>query len=248
MSLKPKLRATLALAVVGVLLAMLVRLGLWQLDRASEKLEIRDRYEARVAAPPVDLATTLLGADDVFRRGRATGVYEADKQLLIDNAVLDGRAGYRVVTPLRVGGDGVRLLVDRGWIPGSGDRRQLPPAPVPVGEVTVSGLLTLPAEHYFSLEQSPPAAGQRVWQNLDLARYRELHPGALAPLVLQLAPGVAGVGGFERRPVVYSDQWIARHRGYAVTWFGLAAVLLAGTVIVAVRGRRDAASTDGGGQ
>ena len=57
-------------------------------------------------------------ADDLrFYRVVAHGTYQPQYQLLIDNRVQDGRVGYYVITPLRIGGSNTLVLVNRGWVP-----------------------------------------------------------------------------------------------------------------------------------
>ncbi len=232
--------AAALLLVVAIMLVVLVKLGFWQLDRAAEKAAIKASFEARTAGQPIVLDGQPLDAEQhAFFRVEARGEYEPQYQVLIDNAIRDGRAGYRVVTPFRLTGTHTRVLVDRGWIPGTLDRRDVPAAPAPVGTLDIAGLLERPADDFFTLEDSPPTAGQRVWQNLDMDHYRALNDFPLQPLVLRLSPDASNAGGFDRRWPEYTDQWIARHRGYAVTWFGLAAVLAAGVITLLWRRKRD---------
>ena len=75
-----------------------------------------------------------LGADDVGRRVRATGTWDADGQLLVPGRTHGGRTGSLVVTPLRTE-QGV-LPVVRGWVADG----SAPAAPAG-GEVTVTGVV-----------------------------------------------------------------------------------------------------------
>ena len=114
---------------------------------------------------------------------------------------------------------------DRGWIPWGSTRDAVPAVPTPSGRVNLSGLLKLPNEDFYTLEKTKPEPGQAVWQHLDMAHYRNLHAFDLQPMILIMSPQSAG-GGFERELPTYTDEWVARHRGYALQWFGLAAVLV----------------------
>ncbi len=231
----------LLLVVAASLLVLLIKLGFWQLDRAAEKAAIAADFEARATEPPVALEGRIVEPERYeYYRARVSGLYEPEYQVLIDNAVLDGRPGYRVITPLKIAGTPMRVLVDRGWIPWPADRSLTPEAPAPAGEVHVEGMLKHPAEDYYTLEKAPPQRGQRVWQNLDMAHYRALHGFPLQPLIVVMSPTVDDAGGFERRRPDFSDDWIARHRGYAATWFGLAIVLVVGVgVLIRRRGHGD---------
>ena len=84
---------------------------------------------------------------------------------------------------------------------------------------------------YFSLEKIIPTLADKVWQNLDLERFHTEAGYPLQPYVLRLDDGLPGA--YQQFSPLYSDQWVGRHRGYAVQWFGLALVLLIGSVALA---------------
>ena len=68
------------------------------------------------------------------------GQFLPERTLYLDNRVLQGRAGYNVVTPLQMGPDGPLVLVNRGWIAVGQTRAVLPAVPVPQGPVQVEGM------------------------------------------------------------------------------------------------------------
>ena len=102
---RPSLWPTLGLLL---LVAVTVALGNWQRQRAHDKQSLRDQYEAASHAPPLELdADQTVAADPGrfrFRAVRARGIYDAAHQVLIDNRVHAGRAGFDVVAPLKLGG------------------------------------------------------------------------------------------------------------------------------------------------
>lgn len=201
----------LAALMVPVFLA----LALWQVDRARGKEAAQALHDARAAAPAVAMPGAAADTESLrLRRVVALGRYEPDRQFLLDNRVFRGQAGYHVITPLRLEGSGMRLLVNRGWIAAGNDRRRLPETPAPTGRVSIEGIAVVPGPTF---RLAPPDAGwQPVWQDLDLARYQALTGARLQPVVLELAPGSAG--GFARewsRPA----SGAARHFSYAAQWF-----------------------------
>lgn len=112
--------------IVGHLLAAtavvaFVLLGLWQLRRHDEKVELRDRVEAAAAMPALPISEVPAGA---FARVVVGGTLDAEFELRVLRSH-EGESGYEIVTPL-VLDDGSAVLVDRGWIPLDGD---LPSAP-----------------------------------------------------------------------------------------------------------------------
>lgn len=212
-------------ALVAVLLPTFVSLGLWQWDKAATKAARQTLLDTRSREPAVQLSATPVDAESLrFRRVTVRGTYEPQYQILVDNRVHQERAGYHVITPLRIDGGEMRVLVNRGWISANGTR-QLPTLETPGGLVELQASASVPGTRFFMLAPEPVVAAnagwQPVWQNLDLARYRQVVAFPLQPVVLQLDPQSAG-GGFVRdwpRP----DERIERHVGYAWQWFGFAA-------------------------
>ncbi|MDE2584160.1 MAG: SURF1 family protein [Betaproteobacteria bacterium] len=215
---RPRLWPTLATLA---LLPLLIGLGQWQLQRAATKAVLQAELEARAAQAPLTMPTTPATAEALrFHRIIARGVFEPERQILLDNQVDQGTAGYHVLTPLHLAHSDLRLLVDRGWVPAGADRQQLPAIPTPSGEVRLEGLAVVPSPRYFAL--APEQTGSGIWQNLDLEHYRERMGMALQPVLLQLDP--QSPAGF-RRDWPRPDLGRERHLAYAWQWFGLAATL-----------------------
>ena len=208
-----------ALCVTGAV-AALVMLGLWQLQRAQEKQMLVDRYEARVNAKSVQVSQTRMVPGLEHFSARVEGQFEEQHQILLDNRVHGGRVGYDVLTPFRIQTSHTRILVNRGWVPMGSSRARLPVLETPGQAQIISGHLYRPPERYFSLEKRLPTLADKVWQNLDLKRFHTEAGYPLQPYVLRLDVGLPGA--YQQLSPRYSDQWVDRHRGYAVQWFGLA--------------------------
>jgi len=201
----------LGLAAVGlVLIAAMGWLGLWQF-RVYDDHQRADA-EAALAEPPVPL-DSLLGPDDAFppagvsRPVLASGRYLVDDQIYVRN--LPGSPGrYAVVTPLLTG-SGSAILVVRG-------AADLPAAPVPTGQVAVSGVL----EPGTGSGRRPDAAG--VTGSLGIASLIDtVAPDLYSGYLLlrssdptqspRLAPVVAPLPDASRwaglRNLLYACQW-----------------------------------------
>jgi surfeit locus 1 family protein len=202
------------------LIALTVYLGVWQTHRGDEKEGRQRLLEARMGETPVVLTGSVPSADDLlYRRVRASGEYDAAGQIFLDNQVMLGRAGYFVVTPLRLR-DGAVVLVNRGWIARGAAYPSPPPAPVPAGRVEVAGLATLPSSRF--LELGAQTISGNVWQNLTIDRYRQNTKASVLPVVvISEVPG-DGLAAVRETP----DAGVAKHREYALTWFSLAATTL----------------------
>jgi len=179
--------------------------------------------EALAAAPPLALTPHSLPEElPGHRRVTLRGHYEPAYQILLDNQIHGEQAGYLVLTPLRIEGSEARVLVNRGWVPLGRSRAVLPRTAPPQGTVTINATVWEAAPPKLVLADAP-AAGP-VWQSFDAARFRAWVPFALLPFALRLEAGAAGA---YRCDWPRADEKTAMHRGYALQWFGMAAVLLA---------------------
>lgn len=213
-------------AAVLLLTPACIAAGFWQLDRAVQKQALQDEYDRRSRAPVLAIEPTLQNADDLrFRRVQVQGRYEPDRQVLVENRVHRGRPGYHVITPVRIGGSDVRVLVNRGWVPLGRSREEPPAIETPAGVVTVTGVATVPSTGGFRLElKDPPPGWQRLWLYFDVPRYRAAVDFPVQPVVILMDPQVEA-GGFVRE-WARLEAGIAVHHGYAFQWFMLALTLL----------------------
>jgi surfeit locus 1 family protein len=217
------------------LIAMLVSLGRWQLQRAAEKRVLFDSFAAPSAdARPIDLRSAQVRR---YSRVQAVGSYDATRQVLIDNMVEGERPGYFVITPFALQGGGW-VLVNRGWVPLGQSRADRPAVPVDGTSRTIHGRA-----------DNLPSPGIKMGV-----------PAPLAPPypVVAAYPSRAEIGQLLKesdwtsatdlilldadQPDGYVRNWAppgfppVRHIGYAVQWFGLALAL--GVIYVVTNFRR----------
>ena len=221
---RPKLIPTVATIVIAPILA---GLGLWQSDRAQQKLNILQLYESRLESPPITVGASLESAPLIeYRQVKASGQWDPDHEFYLDNRVLNGRAGFDVITPLKFKGARTAVLVNRGWIPASADRSISPHTKRLEGETLISGTAVIPPEDAFMLKPEPPLSDgwQTVWQTLDLARFESGVDYRIQGFVIRLHENHAD--GFERAWAPPQNEWIYRHKAYAFQWYALCAALL----------------------
>jgi len=217
---RPRLLPTLA-AIAAIVVC--IAAGNWQRERLHAKEALRAQLEHAARVDPVALATLADDADWAALRYLpviATGEFVAARQILIDNKVHAGRAGYEVVTPLLLA-DGRVVLVDRGWIAQRTSRSEVPAIPPPAGVVSVRGRISLPSSRYLELQRDPPAGA--IWQNLDPARFAAAAGLEVLPVVVEatVAP-VPDDGLVRERPP--PDLGVDTHRIYMVQWYTFAAL------------------------
>lgn len=203
-----------------LLLPAFIALGLWQWNKAEQKTALQAALDQRSAAPAIAMPSVPADAAALrHHRVLLRGRYDASKQVLIDNRLYREQAGYHVITPLRLEGSDMHVLVNRGWLPAPADHSRPPDTAVPAGTVEITGIAALPPGRSFTLAPQPTSGWEPVWQILDLERFRSAVDYPLQPLVVQLDP--TAPGGFVRdwpRP----DERADRHRSYALQWFGFA--------------------------
>jgi surfeit locus 1 family protein len=213
---RPVWLPTLAAVAFAIATAML---GQWQWHKAELKAALGDRHESAGRLPALSWSeAAALGESALYRRVRLDGRFAADYQILLDNRVQHGQAGYHVMAPMHLAQGGA-VLVNRGWLP-AGDRSRLPEAAVPAGGQRLEGILVHASSRY--LELAPGSGTGRLWQNLDLDRYRAWFGDLPDWQVLQTAP--AGDGLVRDWPV--PDTGVAKHRSYAVQWFSMSALIV----------------------
>jgi surfeit locus 1 family protein len=162
----------------------------------------------------------------LYRTIEVRGRYDTGLNILLDNQVHDGVAGYWVYTPLALDGEEAYILVNRGWVPAGSDRRVPPRIETPPGVVTLPGMAALPPAPGMVIEEDVPeslAPGFVRLQRLEMARLMLEYGGKLFPYELRLDPKADS--GFVRawkEPGTGSE----RHLGYAYQWFAMAAAVV----------------------
>lgn len=239
---RPRLRLNFWMTVCAVpALMVLVGLGVWQLQRLEWKEGLIAERAARLAQPPVPLEQVPAEGwrDFELRQVLVRGRFLHDRSMEIVNRSHGGRPGAHIVTPLAIDGGGT-LLVDRGWAPPRKVRRP-DEMQRPEGIVDVRGVLRAGGPTSAWVPDNEPAKG--IWFYPD--------PAAMAaaagldeskPYIVEAAGTPAGQG----YPI--GGQTITQlrnsHLEYALTWFGLAAVLVGVYVAYHVRRQPGAGETD----
>ena len=214
-------RPRLALFALAATVVMIL-LGNWQTRRAEQKLALQQRVDALARGPMLSLPSTPVAVDD-YAHGRVAvrGEFAPRYTVFVDNRVLRGLPGYHVVTPFRIRGGGMHVLINRGWVGVGPTRAQFPPIHTPAGELVLEGLAVVPPQRVYELARDT-GKGPLV-QNLVLARIAE-HTGLdLQPIVLQQTSDTHdGLARHWERP----DLGVDTHRAYALQWYAMGALVV----------------------
>lgn len=230
---------TTLLVVVGTL--VLIRLGIWQLDRLAARRVDNAHYVATTSMSPLDLNAEIPAALDEmeYRAATVTGEYDFENQIAVRNQVYQDQYGYHLFTPLLFDSSAVAsgqawsaVLVDRGWIPMDGNstaadwRKYDEP-----GEVKIEGVIRLglgkPA--FGGVEDSLPTSGARleIWNNADVPHVADQTPYPILKIYIQQAEDASDTTPpIPSAPVFELTE--GSHFGYAVQWFTFAAILFFG--------------------
>ena len=217
----------------AVAIALFVAAGDWQRGRMHAKDAERAAVEAAAALAPAPLPRTDDWMAWRWRRVVANGTWRGAAQVLVDNRVVDGRAGFAVVTPLALD-DGRDVLVDRGWTPAGAGATRVPRVDAPSGRASVEGRVVVPPARYVELDGgATPANG--VWQNLDPPRIGAASGLKLLPIVVEQAPGAPDDGLVRRWATAGPDS--STHRMYMLQWYAFAAMVGVAWIAFALKRR-----------
>ncbi len=228
----PRLWSTVA---AGVVITLMLQLGNWQLSRAEEKESRQERLDALSREPAVNLPDVLVNLEDFrYRQVEARGEYSPEHTIYLDNKIHRGVAGYQIITPLRIGTSSMHVLVNRGWVAANSDRKVLPDITSPQGHVAVTGIATSATQK--TLELSRDIVAGKVWENLDIDRYRDATGLKLQPVMIlqkdELNDGLV-------RDWVRPDSGAFKNFGYALQWFAMATAVLIIYLVLSVKRERD---------
>ena len=223
------LTTLLVIAAVGVL----IRLGIWQLDRLEWRRAFNTRVLAQIDQPALDLNGAFDPAalyDMEYRQAVVTGEYDFSQQVLLRNQEWENQPGYHLLTPLRIAGRDDAVLVDRGWIPLTA-ADDLSPYDAP-GVVSVRGQLRRPQTKpdFGGIPDPTLTPGETrlsAWNIVNVERLQGQMPYPLLPAYLQQAPDpnrTAPPYPSLTEPEITEDS----HASYALQWFSFAAILALG--------------------
>jgi surfeit locus 1 family protein len=210
--------------------AVLVSLGMWQLDRKAWKEGLIATIDQRLSAPPTALpaASTwpqLTAAQNEFLRVAMTAEFLHDREATvytIGSSMRDGAGspGYWIFTPARLVGGSV-VMVNRGFVPEGKQNPATRRDGEVAGQVNMVGVLRWPEPRGLFTPAADPA--RNIWFSRDSDAIAAAKGVSAAPFYVELE-GPDPPGGLPRtgrlRAVLPNN-----HLGYALTWLGLAMVL-----------------------
>ncbi len=217
----------MTLAFTVCVFITLISLGNWQLRRLEWKQDLVADIEARAFAEPVPAPESPVPQ---YTRLKLEGLFQHDLSLRI-KAVTDLGPGSWLMTPLQSASQTV--WVNRGFIPTGIDALEIS---TPANQQEVVGLARLPVPDGTWLEKNKPQKAK--WFSADLP-------------VMSSAAGISAQAAYylDAEAGSNADAWprggmtklVFRntHLIYAITWYTMALLLLAGVAYILWDGWRN---------
>lgn len=210
-------------------IAILLALGIWQMQRLAWKENILSQIETRMKADPVALPATPNADTHNRLRVKLTGELEPNELHILTSIKGEG-PGFRVIAPLRLP-DGSRIMLDRGFIPESAKS-----SPRKLGKITITGALLWPNETDGYTPE--PNIERNIW----FARETETMAQALNTRPLLLVTETSDPPS-AARPLPITLNIPNNHLEYAITWFSLSIVWFGMTCFLLWRIRTESKSS-----
>jgi surfeit locus 1 family protein len=209
------------LAIIG--LTIFSSLGTWQVFRAMEKQQLQEEMDVKSTLPIFQLDRNLADIETrKYLKVIAQGHFDDSNEILIDNMVQEGSAGYHVLTPFILKADNSVIMVNRGWVPVGRDRRILPTLSAPSKTISIQGTIS-PPRSKPPLLLGEPDIKSKVWLYFDTVQFKKKSGNDVLPVIILLDK--TNQHGYTREWPKYEVK-IGMHIGYAIQWYVFALIVL----------------------
>jgi len=225
MTMRRRFRPNLWLTLLTfVLVALFARLGVWQLDRAEEKQKILTAYEKKIALPSLELNENNLADMETYQRVSVHGQADGERQILLDNKIYKGKAGFQVLLPVKIDATDKWILVNRGWVSLGMSRNDLPDISIDKSIQDFTGVIKLPLGDEFTIGDG------NVWTSdwPQLIQWLDVKEAAIhlgydfVPYILLQSEEDKGAYVRDWKMIASSPD---KSISYAVQWFSFAIIL-----------------------
>ena len=230
----------------------MVRLGFWQLDRLKQRRIFNARVLEQTSQSKLALNSELQNGnlfseesltEMEYRKIVVTGKYDFTNEVALRNQVYQNQYGVHLLTPLKINGANISVLVDRGWIPGSdfdsgkenGNWSQFEET----GDIRVEGVVRASQEKpdFGRISDPVPIEGEArivAWNLTNLVQMQKQIPYPILPIYIQQAPDPKWIAlPYRSEPNLEITE--GPHLGYAIQWFTFAAILFLGYPLFFIR-------------
>ena len=214
-------------------LPVTITLGFWQLDRAEQKREILSAQEQQQSLNPLTNNSWLQDRANHLRRVDLVVDMDSDRYMLLANRIINAQVGYEVISLAQIANtetDPQLVLINRGWVPASLNRDELPVISDAFGIWQIQGYYYCPEansmiQHSTDFDGTWPA----IIYGLDESAMEQIF------IDQEQRPLACEIRLDQVSPLALTAQWqlvnqsVEKHIGYAVQWFlmGFALIILA---------------------
>ena len=194
-------------------------LGLWQIERGQAKANIILEFENNLKKDASVFSEDSKKCDKVF----INGIWDNSRQMLVDNVINRGVAGYKVLTPFKISNSDTLILVDRGWIPREASRQTLPNIDINNIKEKVFGTLENPELGFVLSDILVSGDWPKVSQTKNLNVISKEYNDPLAQFILVADPILKN--SLEYLKIIPTNMMPSKHYGYSAQWFTMFLVL-----------------------
>jgi len=188
-------------------------LGVWQIERGQAKSKILNSYTNAGKESPAILSDE----SHKWQRVKAEGYFDSSNQVLVDNSINKGIAGYKVLTPFISNSTSKVILVDRGWIDAGNDRSILPSIDVNKATISIYGTLDDPELGFVLSDNLITKTSPKVSQTKNIKILQQAYTQELFPFILIAEPTLKD--SLEYIKITPTNMMPSKHYGYAIQWF-----------------------------
>jgi surfeit locus 1 family protein len=212
-----------------IFFTLFIKLGFWQLDRADQKKIINMSFVERQNQPPIQLNNENIQIpikDIIWHRVSMKGSFLNDKNIILDNQIVEEKAGFLIYTPFKILDSNKIILINRGWYPLSNSRKDIPNIPPIKDMQTIEGEIS-------QMPSSGISLGKVITEKLDESSFRlqkmdyevlsSLISKDLMRYVVKLKKPI-----FDKTYILDSGMPVPdsdKNYGYAFQWFAMAFTL-----------------------
>lgn len=226
---RPWIFVTILVIVAAI---VMVRLGIWQLDRLAGRRAFNAQVLSQIDEPPLPLTDDVVSGNLEaleFRTVQIEGEFDFANSLVLGNQFWNDQMGVHLLTPLKIAGTEAVILVDRGWIPFEDWENRNLNAYDEAETVDVAGMLRVTQTKLGLRDCLDETAGDAPFQVWCLALdgiAAHLPYDLLSVYLIQAPAGEQTAPPYRSIPQIEISE--GPHLSYAIQWFTFSAILLIG--------------------
>ena len=216
-------------AVFLIFFIAFISLGFWQLERAEEKEILNDAYSLRQSDGSINLNILDNLSDSsnlLWKKAVLKGIFKNEQNIILDNQIYKGKAGFNIITPFKIEGSDLTVLVNRGWHRNLNLRSLIPDIKSIPDQIEIKGnIVKFPVSGISLGEKKHEVINSNISrvQGIDTENLNNFYSSNFLPYMIYLEPLLdRDYESNFKLPAPGSDK----NYGYSFQWFAFALTLL----------------------